>query len=108
MSALRPRIGKEQMKHRHRARREEVLDRVQNIHSQNPRVGGRKLSDFPRRAAPSSGQSFYSDEITLRMRGRERRQESAVAASEIDFDRSGATEDFGKIERRENAFRHHF
>ena len=105
MAALRPWVRKEKVKDIHGFAWKKVLHRVQDLESKNARVRQLLLPDLPRSAPPATRQTLHAKKIPLRISLGERRQEGSVTATEIDFERRGASEDFAQIQRSQDALR---
>ncbi len=73
-------------------RRDEVANRVSDLHAQDAKIAQIFSCRLPAGAAHTTNQSLDTEEIALQSLLREQRYEGAVAATEIDFDRSTAAE----------------
>jgi hypothetical protein len=101
VASFRPGIGKEEIKHSYGLGRHQLLDRVRNLEAQDARIAETIPLNLSTRAPDSASEPFDPEKIVLWILHRQRRQEGAVAAAEIDFQRRVATEDGRQVERSE-------
>ncbi len=99
VTPFRPRIGKEKVTDGNRSGRQERAERGQNFHLQHARVRQPSVADFPTNRPHPSWHAFHAEKIPLRKLGRERCQERAITASEIDLQRRRTVENGAEIER---------
>lgn len=100
MPPLGPRIGKHEVKSRDGIGRQHFGYRIGNLESEDPRIRQAALFELARGASDPSRLPFESEEITGRISSSDRREEGALPATKIDFNRSGSTKQRWKIERR--------
>jgi len=81
--------------------RKQMLDRVGNFESCDPRVRQTFPLDSSRGAAHASQQALEAEEIGGGVFGSYCGKKGTIAAAEIDFDRRVATEDRSEIESLE-------
>jgi hypothetical protein len=101
MAALGPWIGEQKMKGRNGIWRKQVLDRVGNFESCDPRVRQTFPLDSSTGATPASNQAFDAKEICGGVFGGYCCEKRTIAAAEIDFDGCVATKDRPEIESLE-------
>ncbi len=98
VAALRPRIGKHQVKDGNRIRRQKPLDRVGNLNPQNPGVRQTGSLDFSTGSANAAKQALDSEKIPGGILGRDRAEERSVAATKVYFERRAPAENSGQVE----------
>src|ERR1700722_1247864 len=86
MAALRPRIGKKNVRNRDALRRQQVANCVTKLQTQDAKI----IQSGPRRAlldfADAAEQPFHREEIDLRMLPRIGQGKAPIARTEIEFD----------------------
>jgi len=108
MTALGPWIGKHDVKRRDGILREQLLDGIGNLESQDARIRQTGALDFSTGRPHSTQQTLDSQEIFGRIFGRDGLKKRAVAAAKVYFDRGTAAVDRLEIERRETIGRDEF
>ena len=98
MAALRPRVREQKMKNRDGICRNQMLDRVSNFESRDPRVRQTFSLDFSTGTADASKQALDADEIGLGIFPSYCGEKRTVAATEINFDGGVATKNRPEIE----------
>lgn len=105
MPPLWPGIGKEEMKHFHRSGRQEVLNGVETLHSQNAGVRHSAAPDVAAGSANSAGEPFDPKKVVLWIRIGAGDQKRSITAAEINLQRGLSSINRRKIERPEVIFR---
>ena len=104
MPALRPRIREKDVHCLDAAARNDLCHGVNRVDAQHPHIP--ESCSFAANAPYPTGQAFDSEIVALRILSSECEQKRAVAAADIDFDRSVAPEDLGEIQRLFDRRRH--
>lgn len=106
MTTLRPWIGKQQMKHSDRVRRDEVLSRVGEFTPQDARVGDTVRGNLMAGTSHPANQTLNAQKISLWIDRGSSQQEGAIATAKIDFEGSGTAINRAEVERRKKVCRH--
>ncbi|HZE12543.1 MAG TPA: hypothetical protein VE086_02190 [Chthoniobacterales bacterium] len=87
------------MKRRDGIGRQQPLDNVRNLQTQNPRVSQTSPLNFPTGAADPSYETFDSKKVALGMFSGDSHKKRTVAAAQIHFARRNSPVDDSQIER---------
>jgi hypothetical protein len=108
VAPFRPRIGEQQVKLRHLSGWDEMLHRVNSVHVQETDVGKFESRRFAAHTADTAEHAFDAEIVVLWVGCRQGDKESAVAATQIDYQWRGTNENLREIQRLRDGCGHEF